>query len=298
MRVVSAQQMREIEKQAIGVYGIPSLLLMENAALAVVQEIRQTATQMIFKESCKTIILVGKGNNGGDGLAIARHLLISGMDVTVFSFAKTEEFHGDAALNCHLYQNAGGRFFLIEGEKQLRFTRLALHQADIIVDAIYGTGLRGALPSLVEEFVEEVNQTQAYVIAVDIPSGVEADTGKIYRSAIRAQTTVTFGLPKLGHFMAKGPEYAGRVIVDPISIPDQFLTQEEVSTFVLTDDEVKTFLPVRTLQGHKGTHGKGVLVAGSTGMTGAAILAGRSALRSGIGLLQIVTPEASLLRWT
>lgn len=291
MRVVSAQQMREIEKQAIEVYGIPSLLLMENAALAVVQEIRQTVAQMALKESFKTIVLVGKGNNGGDGLALARHLMISGMDVTVFSFAKTEEFHGDAALNCRLYQNAGGRFFVIEGEKQLRLTRLALHQADIIVDAIYGTGLRGALPSFVEEFVEEVNQTKAWVIAVDIPSGVEADNGKIYRSAIRAQTTVTFGLPKLGHFLGKGPEYAGRVIVDPISIPDKFLAQEEVSTFVLTDDEVHTFLPVRTLQGHKGTHGKGVLVAGSPGMIGAAILAGRSALRCGIGLLQIITPQ-------
>lgn len=291
MRAVNAQQMREIEKQAIEVFGIPSLLLMENAALAVVQEIQQTVERMSSKKSNKTIILVGKGNNGGDGLAIARHLLILGMDVTVFSFAKTEEFQGDAALNCRLYQNAGGRFFLIEGEKQLRFTRLALQQADIIVDAIYGTGLRGALPSLVEELVDLVNQTQACVISVDIPSGVEADSGKTYRSAIRAQTTVTFGLPKLGHFLGKGPEYAGRVIVDPISIPERYLAQEEVATFVLTDAEVHSFLPMRTLQGHKGTHGKGVLVAGSPGMTGAAILAGRSALRCGIGLLQIVTPE-------
>ncbi|HVJ48034.1 NAD(P)H-hydrate dehydratase [Desulfitobacterium sp.] len=293
MQVVSAQQMREIEKEAIEAYGIPSLLLMENAALAVVREIQQTLVKMNSKGSCKVIVLVGKGNNGGDGLAVARHLLISGMDVTVLSFAKTEEFRGDAALNCRLYQKAGGRFFLIEGEKQLRSTRLALNQADVIVDAIYGTGLRGALPSLVEEYVEEVNQTQAWVIAVDIPSGIEADTGKVYRSAIRAQTTVTFGLPKLGHFLGKGPEYVGRLIVDPISIPDKFLEQEEVATFVLTEDAVQAFLPVRTLQGHKGTHGKGVLVAGSPGMTGAAILAGRSALRCGIGLLQIVTPQAA-----
>lgn len=293
MRVVTAQQMREIEKQAIEIFGIPSLLLMENAALAVVREIEHFAADKSSKGSLKTIVLVGKGNNGGDGLAVARHLLILGMDVTVFSFAKPEEYQGDAALNCQLYQNAGGRFFLIEGEKQLRLTRLALQQADIIVDAIFGTGLRGALPSLVQEFVEEVNHTGAWVIAVDIPSGVEANTGKIYRSAIRAQTTVTFGLPKLGHFLAQGPEYAGRVIVDPISIPDKFLEQEEVSTFVLTDDEVKSFLPVRTLQGHKGTHGKGVLVAGSPGMTGAAVLAGRSALRCGIGLLQIVTPQSA-----
>lgn len=293
VQVVSAQQMRDIEKKAIEEYGIPSLLLMENAAQAVTQEIRQILEDENSIGSNKIIVLVGKGNNGGDGLAIARHLLILGIDVSVLSFAKVEEFQGDAALNCRLYLNADGKLFLIEDEKQLRAARLALNHADIIVDAIYGTGLRGALPSLVEEYVEEVNRTQARVIAVDIPSGLEADSGKVYRNAIRAQTTVTFGLPKLGHFLGKGPEYSGRVIVDPISIPAKFLDQEEVATFILTEDIVRTFLPVRTLQGHKGTHGRGVLVAGSLGMTGAAVLAGRSALRSGIGLLQIITSQGS-----
>lgn len=293
MRVVSAQQMREIEKRAIEDYGIPSLLLMENAALAVVQEIRQTLLEHNTKGIRKIIVLVGKGNNGGDGLAVARHLLISGLDVTVLIFAQLEEFRGDAALNLRLYQNAGGKLFIIEGEKQLRLARLALNQAEIIVDAIYGTGFRGALPSLIEEYVEEANRTQACVISIDIPSGVEADTGKVYRKAICAQTTVTFGLPKLGHFLARGPEYAGRVIVDPISIPDQYLEQEDVSNFILTDEIIRPLLPVRQLQGHKGTHGRGVLVAGSPGMTGAAILAGKAALRSGIGLLQIVTSRGA-----
>lgn len=292
MQVVSAQQMRDIEKKAIEEYGIPSLLLMENAAIAVTQEIRQILDNKQI-ENGKVIVLIGKGNNGGDGLAIARHLLILGIDVSVLSFAKTEEFKGDAALNCHLYIHAGGKFFRIEDEKQLRAARLALNHADIIVDAIYGTGLRGALPSLVEEYVEEVNRSQAWVISVDIPSGLEADTGKVYRNAIRAQTTVTFGLPKLGHFLGKGPEYSGKVIVDQISIPAKFLEQEEVATFVLTEEVVRSFLPVRTLQGHKGTHGRGVLVAGSLGMTGAAVLAGKAALRSGIGLLQIITPQGA-----
>lgn len=291
MRVVSAKQMREIEERAIREFGIPSVLLMENAALAVVQEIRQILNlRQIELTDGKATIFVGKGNNGGDGLAIARHLAILGMDVTVYSFARVEEFKGDAALNYRLYQNTGGKLFTIDGEKQRRLVKISLAQADVIIDALYGTGFRGALPSLIEEYVEEINRAQAPIVAVDIPSGVEADTGKVYRKAIMAYATVTFGLPKLGHFLGSGPEHAGRVIVDPISIPERFLDYETLTTSILTED-VRQLLPARSLQGHKGTHGRGILVAGSEGMTGAAILAGKAALRSGIGLLQMVVPQ-------
>ena len=291
MKVVSAKQMREIEERAIRDFGIPSVLLMENAALAVVQEVRQILSQRSNNmEQRKVIVFVGRGNNGGDGLAVARHLLIMGMDVTVFSFAKAQEFKGDAALNYRLYQNTGGKLFTITGDKQLRLVRIALAQGEVVIDGIFGTGFRGALPSLIDEYVEEINRSQATVIAVDIPSGVEADTGKVYRNAVRAHSTVTFGFPKLGHFLGVGPEYVGKVIVDPISIPDDYLDDEALTTSIITED-IRHFLPRRSLQGHKGTHGRGVLIAGSEGMTGAAILAGKGALRSGIGLLQLVVPR-------
>lgn len=292
MRVVNAKQMREIEDRAIREFGIPSLLLMENAAYAVVQEVRQVlASGNPDLTGRKVTVFVGKGNNGGDGLAVARHLAMLEMDVTVYSFAKSNEFKGDAALNYRLYQNTGEKLVTIEGEKQRRLVRFSLSQSEVIIDSIYGTGFRGALPSLVEEYVEAINRAQAFVVSVDIPSGVEADTGKVYRSAVRAQMTVTFGLPKLGHFLDKGPEYAGRVVVDPISIPKQFLSHEAITTFILTDDIIRESLPLRSFQGHKGTYGRAVLVAGSAGMTGAAILAGKASLRSGVGLLQIITPK-------
>ncbi|WP_407313379.1 NAD(P)H-hydrate dehydratase [Desulfosporosinus sp. SB140] len=292
MRVVNAEQMRQIEERAIHQYGIPSLLLMENAAWAVVEEIRRGLVQKEGSLSgLKAVILVGKGNNGGDGLAVARHLAFQGMDVSVLLFAGAEELKGDAALNLRLYQGTAGKCFIIEGEKQRLLARFALAQADVIVDALYGIGMRGALPSLIEEYVNEVNNASAWVVSVDIPSGVEANTGNVYRTAIRAQTTVTFGLPKWGLFLGEGPDYCGRVAVDPISIPEEFLGDESISTYVLTDDTISAMLPVRGLKGHKGTHGKGVLVAGSKGMSGAACLAGRGALRSGVGLLQIITPQ-------
>jgi ADP-dependent NAD(P)H-hydrate dehydratase / NAD(P)H-hydrate epimerase len=292
VRVVSVEQMRQIEERAIHQYGIPSVLLMENAAWAVVEEIRRFLAQKedVFNGS-KAVVLVGKGNNGGDGLAVARNLVFQGMDVSVLLFAKEEELKGDAALNLHLYQGTSGKLFIIEGEKQRLLARFALAQADVIVDALYGIGMRGALPSLIEEYVNEVNNVPAWVVSVDIPSGVEANTGNVYRTAIRAQTTVTFGLPKWGLFLGEGPNYCGQVTVDPISIPETFLKDESISTYVLTDDAIREMLPFRDLRGHKGTHGKGVLVAGSKGMSGAAILAGRGALRSGIGLLQVITPE-------
>lgn len=293
MRVISAEQMRQIEERAINHYGIPSLLLMENAAWAVVDEIRRCLPKDEEGDLSgrKAVIMVGKGNNGGDGLAVARHLVFLGMDVTVFLFAKEQDFKGDAALNLRLFQGTTGKCFEIKGEKQRRLTRFALAQADVVVDALFGIGLRGALPSLIEEYVSEVNRAPGRIISIDIPSGVEANTGNVYRTAICAQTTVTFGLPKWGLFLGEGPVYCGRVVVDPISIPDSYLQDEGISTFVLTDDDVRSLLPVRKLKGHKGTHGKGILVAGSKGMSGAAVLAGQGALRSGIGLLQIVTPQ-------
>lgn len=293
VRVVNADQMRRLEEQAIREYGIPSLLLMENAALAVVREIRnQLESNSKSLVGRKAVVLVAKGNNGGDGLAVARQLSLLGMDVTVFLFAPPVNFQGDAGLNLRLYQGTGAKCFVIDGDKQIRLARLAINQAEVVIDAIFGTGLRGALPSIVEAYIEEVNQADTLVIAVDIPSGVEAGSGKVYRTAVKAKITVTFGLPKLGHFLDQGPEYTGKLVVDPISIPSKYLEAEEITNFVLTDAQILSFLPRRSRQGHKGEHGKGILIAGSEGMSGAAILAGRAALRSGIGLLQIVTPQS------
>ncbi|MDR3288415.1 MAG: NAD(P)H-hydrate epimerase, partial [Peptococcaceae bacterium] len=292
MYVVDAAQMRRIEQRATEVYGIPSVLLMENAALAVVREIRKHVAALGRAEAgLKVAVLVGKGNNGGDGMAVARHLSLLAMDVTVLILAQPSVFQGDALLNFRLLRETDCKLFVIDGEKQLRLTRLALSQAAVVVDALYGTGLRGAMPSLAEECVKEVNALPVWVIAVDIPSGLEADRGIVCRTAVRADQTVTFGLPKLGHFLASGPEYCGELTVDPISIPAKYLEDEEANVTVLTDKIIKQLLPVRSFHGHKGVHGRGILVAGALGMSGAAILAGKGALRSGIGLLQLVVPE-------
>jgi NAD(P)H-hydrate epimerase len=284
--------MRRIESHAFADYGIPSILLMENAAFAVVQEICKHAAGLERESaSWRVSVVVGKGNNGGDGMAVARLLSMRGMDVTVLILAQPADFRGDALINFRLLQETKCKLFVIEGEKHLRLLRLALSQADVIVDAIYGIGLRGALPNLIAECVKEINAAAAWVVAVDIPSGLEADRGIVRHEAVRADQTVTFGWPKLGHLLARGPEYCGALTVDPISIPDKYLMDEELNVEVLTERGMRALLPQRSFQGHKGTHGRGILAAGSTGMSGAALLAGRGALRAGAGLLQMVVPQ-------
>jgi len=294
MRVVSAGQMRNIDSNAINNLGIPGIVLMENAALAVVREIKDLLTVQGMKNirGQKAVILVGKGNNGGDGLAVARHLTVLGMEVTVFLFADPGDLSGDAKTNCELFQKMSGKIVLVEDEKQIRLFKLALLQAQVIVDALYGTGFKGEVPELMTAFIDDVNKADVPVVSVDIPSGLEADTGKVYRIAVKADVTVTFGLAKLGHFLGEGPIYTGRLVVDQISIPENVINEEKVFAYLLTDEVIKPLIPVRHPQGHKGTHGRAVLIGGSVGMSGAVMLAGRSAQRCGTGLLQIVVPEA------
>jgi NAD(P)H-hydrate epimerase len=267
---------------------------MENAALAVVREIKEILAGEREKRlrGQKAIIIVGKGNNGGDGLAIARHLNVLGMEVTVFLFANPGDLSEDAKLNYDLYQKMGGKIVLVEDEKQIRLFKLALMQSQIVVDALYGTGFKGALPELTVSFIEDINKAEIPVVCIDIPSGLEADTGKVHNLAVQGDLTVTFGLPKLGHFLGEGPIYTGRLVIDQISIPENVLSEEKIFAYLLTDEVVKPLIPVRHPQGHKGTHGRAVLIGGSVGMSGAVILAGKAAQRCGIGLLQIVVPEA------
>lgn len=294
MRVVSAGQMRSIDANTINNMGIPGIVLMENAALAVVREIKE-----ILKDKDKNrftgkkaVILVGKGNNGGDGLAIARHLNVIGMEVNVFLFANPGDLSGDAKLNFELYQKIGGKVVLVEDEKQLRLFKLALMQSQIAVDALYGTGFKGEMAAWMVSFIEDLNKADLPVVCVDIASGLEADTGKVHSIAVKGDMTVTFGLAKLGHFLGEGPIYTGRLIIDQISIPENIITEEKIFAYILTDEIIKPLIPVRNPQGHKGMHGRAILIGGSVGMSGAVVLAGRSALRCGTGLLQIVVPEA------
>lgn len=294
MRVVSAGQMRSIDSNAMNNFGIPGIILMENAAMAVVKEIEKALRKEEKKvwRGQKAVVLVGKGNNGGDGLAVARHLNVLGMETTVFLFANPGDLSGDAKLNFGLFQKMGGKIVLVEDEKQIRLFKLSLMQSQVVIDALFGTGFKGDVPELIAGFIEELNKSDLPVVCVDIPSGLEADSGKVHNIAVKGSVTVTFGLAKLGHFLGEGPIYTGRLVVDQISIPENILMEEKIFAYLLTDEVIQPLIPVRHPQGHKGTHGRGVIIGGSVGMSGAVMLAGKAAQRCGTGLVQLVVPEA------
>ncbi len=286
MKLVTADQMRKIEQKAIYEYGIPSIVLMENAALALLSTVEGIIGNVAGK---KIVILAGKGKNGGDGLALGRHLVNRGGEVKAFLCASGDKLKGDSHTNFKLLRGLGTTIFQVNSETELKAFKLALMTCDLVIDALYGTGFRGALPPVEESYIQALNDSGKPVVAVDIPSGLEADTGKAYRDAVRAKATVTFGLPKLGLFLGAGPKHVGQLKVEKISIPDSILADPKVNTHVLSSDSLSNFIPVREIDSHKGIHGTCLCIGGSPGMTGALALCARSALRSGAGLVQMAT---------
>lgn len=288
MRIATAREMREIDLAAINRYGIPGVVLMENAGLHVANAVRD----MLGNVRDKVVtIFAGKGNNGGDGLVAARHLHNSGARVKVLLLAGPEEITGDAAVNLNIWINMGQDVYSITRDSEFDPVRLFLAETDLVVDAIYGTGFRGKVNDLAGRVMEAVNAGGKPVVAVDIPSGVEADTGKVNGACIRACATVTFGLPKLGLLFHPGAGCAGKIKIADISIPPALLGNDGLKRHLLGRKMVRGWLPGRAADSHKGNYGSVLVVAGSAGMTGAACLAAEAAARTGAGLVTLAVPE-------
>ena len=281
MYLVTSAQMRSIEERAMSDLQIPSLLLMENAALQTVKHVLEILGD--FSKSAKIVVVCGPGNNGGDGFAIARLLHVKGIKVHVAFIGDMSQVKGDALINLQIVEKMG---ILMHAPLQS-----LLHSADLIVDALFGTGLRGAVSGKkAVEAIELMNASPAKLVSVDIASGVEADSGRVGSVAVRAHTTVTFGLAKVGHMMYPGTEYAGRVIVEDISIPQDLLVPEGPCLEML--DEV--ILPPRPARSNKGTFGRVCVLAGCSDMPGAAVLCSKAAYRAGAGLVHAcVVPEVA-----
>lgn len=287
MRLVTAGEMREIDRLAMEEYGIPGLLLMENAGRAVCQAVQDMLGRL---KDRVVLVLAGRGNNGGDGFVAARHLLNAGARVRLMLAAEPDKVTGDARVNLDIWRRLGQKIYYLHDRNGLQVLQLGLMQADAVVDALYGTGFRGAIRDRVAKAVETVNESTSPVVAVDIPSGVEADTGRVYGPAVRATRTVTFGLPKLGLVLEPGASYAGEVIVADISLPRVLL--EGGRRFLLTRELVTSWLPPRAPEAHKGNFGHVLVVGGSRGMVGAACMAAMAALRVGAGLVTLAVPRS------
>ncbi len=287
MKLVTAAEMGTIDKVAIKDFGIPGVILMENAGLRVVEIITKELGDPAGK---KVLIFAGKGNNGGDGFVVARHLHNRGAEVKVFLAGEQEQVTGDARVNLDIWQKMGQKIFPVIKDSDINLVRLALMNADLVVDALYGTGFKGTVKNPMATIIEAVNASGIPVVAVDIPSGLEADTGKANGPCFCARHTVTFGLPKIGLVLPSARPFVGFLHVVDISIPPSILADNPSKRYFITEKMVREWWPQRKGLEHKGSFGRVLVIAGSRGMSGAAVLAAQGAARSGAGLVTLGVP--------
>lgn len=288
--VVTPEDMRKIDQRAIDEYKIPGLILMENAALKVVDLIMSRYIASGTKHH--VLVLAGGGNNGGDGLAVARHLFLLGVKVEVALLGEEDHITGDAGTNLSILKKLGVKCFKLSADCRNGIVMDLLSQASLVVDAIFGTGLDRPVQGVFKEAIDAINQSRVPVISVDIPSGVHGETGHILGTAVRAADTVTFGFPKQGHLLYPGRSCTGRLHVVPISLPIDSPEALALKSFTMDRYEAAALIKDRPVDGHKGTFGKAAVIAGSVGMTGAASLASMAVLKGGAGLAVLGIPAS------
>ncbi len=290
MKVANAEEMQELDRKAIETYRIPGMILMENAGKGAAEVISNTFPDIHKK---KIAIIAGKGNNGGDGLVIARYLLNQGVSVRVYLLTDPKGLRGDAETNFNIFQRMKGEVISVPSSKDYVKLKKDLERFDILVDGIFGTGLDAEVRGYYREVIDHLNTLQRPIVAIDIPSGLDADTGKPLGTAIRAFLTITFGLPKVGHLIPPGIDYVGEVKVIDIGIPKRLVEEEKISTHLLEEKEIKKWLSIpRNPDTHKGDYGHLLVIAGSVGKTGAAAMACQAALRMGAGLVTLAIPKS------
>jgi hydroxyethylthiazole kinase-like uncharacterized protein yjeF len=294
MKILTAAEMREVDRLTTVRCGVPSLSLMENAGARVFEFLAARFPDFALR---KIVVLCGKGNNGGDGFVVARRLRERGARPEVILCGDPDTIAGDAAVNLKRWREAGGELLVARTPAEWDASKEALASANIIVDALLGTGLHGPAEGLCRKAIEDVNRhdPRAVVVAVDIPSGLSADSSEVSGPAVFADYTITFTAPKIGLVQAPASDCVGRLILHEIGSPRALI--EEVGKGSLRWIEPGEFgrLPVqRKANTNKGDYGHALIVAGSRGKTGAAVLAAWAALRAGAGLVSVATPESVL----
>ena len=279
-----AEEMRHLDKAATESGKIPSIILMENAALACVDELKKDFDLL----KSNVAVFCGKGNNGGDGLAIARHLYNMGVSVDVY-LVNGNDFSGDAKIN---YDIVTAMNIHVESITDTDGFEYIIRSYNIVIDAILGTGISGAVRGVAFDVIRLINNNASYVMSVDIPSGIDSDSGEICGICINAHKTVTFAAYKIGMFMYPAADCVGEVVVAPISIPQWVIDNEQLQVNVTDEEFVRSVIPERANNSQKGDYGKLLIIAGSVGMTGAAYLASEAALKSGAGLITLACPKS------
>lgn len=278
MKIVTSHEMAEIDKLTIQYYGIPSLVLMERAALGVVKHVLKFNPENV-------IILAGPGNNGADGIACARILKDKVKTIKIFQLFPEENLSEDCKLQLSIAKKLGIPITVGYPENS------EIHKADLVIDAIFGTGLKRAIEDKLAEFIGMFNLLKKLTVSVDIPSGVSSDTGEILGVAVKANLTVTFGLPKRGHLLYPGKDHTGKLFIEDIGFPKELTESDNLKISLIEREFARSVVPPRPMYSHKTRYGHVLVIAGSTGKTGAAIMTAKAALRTGSGLVTMAVPS-------
>ncbi|WP_026835735.1 NAD(P)H-hydrate dehydratase [Eubacterium xylanophilum] len=274
IKLLDKEQARRLDQYAINVVGVPGLVLMEKAAMTLVKVIMNTCSP-----GDSGLIICGTGNNGGDGIAVARLLKENGYDVALLFVGNMDKMSEDAK---HQMKLAAACKVQAVQDQEIEGSRF-----DYIVDGIFGVGLSRPIEGKYSDIIDRINNSGKRVYAIDVPSGIDATTGEILGTAVKANYTVTFGANKLGLVIGKGREYAGQVTIADIGYPEVCYEAVSSNTYCYDETLLPSLLPVRPCDGNKGTFGHVAVVAGSDKMCGAAILAAKAAYRMGAGLVKV-----------
>jgi len=299
MKALTASEMREVDRLTTERYGTSQALLMEHAGKAVAESVLHAVLQRFETPVRNLVVLCGKGNNGGDGFVAARHLKTELRQVTAILLGSADEMRGDAAANLQRWRREGGSCVFLTDDAAWDSAARLIHTADVVLDAMLGTGLRGAATGFVAKTIEFLNAfsrnatgaSPALIVAVDTPSGLPSDGGQAEGPVLRAHLTVTFTAPKVGQLLAAASDCCGTLLVRAIGSPSTLLEEQAKGSLRWSAPDEFSGLPlVRRADSHKGLYGHVLVVAGSLGKSGAAVLAGTGALKAGAGLVTIATP--------
>jgi hydroxyethylthiazole kinase-like uncharacterized protein yjeF len=286
MKIVTSEQMRNIDRRTTERFGIPSIVLMENAAIAVVEAIHEH-----YPTADRVAIFCGTGANGGDGFAVARHLENRGVVPMVILVGDRAKLDGDALTNFRTCELLGIPIYDVRDESHVDEAIAHASDADVIVDAIFGTGLNRTPGGVHAEVIRAIAELRIPVLAIDLPSGANASSSETFDPCVHAEVTVTFAVPKVCHVFDPAATMCGEIIVADISIPEIAIDEENVTLALTTPRDVAPLFAPRLAATHKGTYGHVGIVAGSPDRSGAAVLAARGAIRTGAGLVTVVTDD-------
>jgi hydroxyethylthiazole kinase-like uncharacterized protein yjeF len=290
MKVVTADQMKTLDRRTIHERGVPGIDLMENAGKGATEVILRRFPNLPRK---RVAIIAGKGNNGGDAFVIARHLINRDLEVNIFLLAENKAVKGDAKTNLDILTKDGIEVRELVTLREFESIRDDLLSHDLFIEGILGTGLASEVKGYYREVISTLNATGKPIVAIDIPSGLDATSGKPLGTCIKAAFTPTFGLPKVGQLIHPGVEFVGELEVIDIGIPGDLIEEEDIRSHLIQYEDIQGLLAVpRHADTHKGDYGHLLVLAGSVGKTGAAALACKAAMRVGAGLVTLGIPRS------